>query len=164
MDGWRTDRWLALGLAAAIALPARAEEPPKPNLEFAFELNVSQGADIKVADTAHGGRNIIPITGGTFEGPRIRGTILPGSDDWQLIRPGGCVEIQAAYILQTDDGAVIHVVDRGLAGCGPVRTTPTFEAPIGKYDWLSKSVFVGMLQSASSGAHRGIRVRFYRVR
>ena len=55
----------------------------------------------------------MPITGGEFSGPDIRGKVLPGGADWQLIRDDGVSELEARYTLSTDDGATIHV--RNLA-------------------------------------------------
>ena len=154
----------ALALAAPIT--AHAAEP---TLEFAFEETVMLDADVPVGATSVGTRNIVPITGGTFEGPRIRGTIMGGGWDWQLRRADGCLQIKADYMLRTDDGAVINVVNTGIS-CrakdpkAVVRTHPVFEAPQGKYDWLSQDCFVGTLDPVSlPDGKRAVRIRFYLV-
>lgn len=154
----------ALALAAPIA--AHAAEPA---LEFAFEETVTLDADVPVGPTALGTRNIVPITGGTFEGPGIRGTIMGGGWDWQLRRADGCLQIKADYMLRTDDGAVINVVNTGVS-CrakdpnAVVRTHPVFEAPQGKYDWLSQGCFIGTLDPVKlPDGKRAVRIRFYRV-
>jgi hypothetical protein len=154
----------ALALAAPIT--AHAAEP---TLEFAFEETVMLDADVPVGATSVGTRNIVPITGGTFEGPRIRGTIMGGGWDWQLRRADGCLQIKADYMLRTDDGAVINVVNTGIS-CrakdpkAVVRTHPVFEAPQGKYDWLSQGCFVGTLDPVSlPDGKRAVRIRFYLV-
>lgn len=154
----------ALALAAPIT--AHAAEP---TLEFAFEETVMLDADVPVGATSVGTRNIVPITGGTFEGPRIRGTIMGGGWDWQLRRADGCLQIKADYMLRTDDGAVINVVNTGIS-CrakdpkADVRTHPVFEAPQGKYDWLSQGCFVGTLDPVSlPDGKRAVRIRFYLV-
>ena len=86
--------WLiALG-GLAVAAPATAQQAP--TLEFAFEEIVTLGEVPPPWDSARGGRVLIPITGGTFEGPNIRGTIMPGGWDWQLRRADGCNEVKAA--------------------------------------------------------------------
>src|SRR6185503_12394400 len=100
--------WLGL---AALALAAPAAGQDAPTLEFAFEETVALGPATLPGDTARGGRIIIPITGGTFEGPGIKGVIMPGGWDWQLRRADGCTEVKADYFLQTDDGVVINVVN-----------------------------------------------------
>jgi hypothetical protein len=165
MTLWK--RALATG-ALAVAVPASAQEAP--TLEFAFEEIVTLGQATAPGDTAKGGRLIIPITGGTFEGPGIRGTVVPGGWDWQLRREDGCTEIEADYFLKTDDDVVINVVNKGVICPGeggarpPVRTHPVFEAPRGKYEWLSQAAFVGTLESAPPSAGPAVKIRFYRVR
>src|SRR6187549_261309 len=101
--------WLiALG-AGVLAAPATAQQTP--TLEFAFEEIVKLGPATAPGDTARGGRLIIPITGGTFEGPEIKGEVMPGGWDWQLRRADGCTEVKADYFLKTDDGVVINIVN-----------------------------------------------------
>lgn len=172
-------RTLALAVPLfALALPAAAQTAPPPargetpTLEFVFSELVTLGAEIAPGNTAYGRRNIVPITGGTFDGPGIRGTILPGGWDWQLAREDGCLDIKADYMLKTDDGVVINIVNTGtlcrpVAGQPPMpaRTTPVFEAPIGKYDWLSKGAFVGTLApfKAPDGSAL-VRIGIWRVR
>jgi hypothetical protein len=161
---------IALLLAAVFApAPAQPETPPAPRLEFAFEEIVTLGAAIPVGSTALGQRNIIPITGGTFEGPGIRGTIIPGGWDWQLTRADGCTQVKADYMLKTDDGVVINVVNTG-ALCppkdgkpAPVRTQPVFEAPRGKYEWLGQTAFIGTLELAGDAGKPAVRIRFYKA-
>ena len=158
---------LAAGVGA-LAAPAAAQQ--EPTLEFAFEEIVGLGQATAPGDTARGGRLIIPITGGTFEGPEIKGTIVPGGWDWQLRRADGCTDVEADYFLKTDDGVVINVVNKGVICPGeggafrPVRTHPVFEAPRGKYDWLSQNAFVGTLELAPPENGPAVRIRIYRVR
>jgi len=159
-----------LGLGAlAGAAAVRAEAPVDPHLEFAFEEVVTLAADIPVGETALGRRNIVPITGGRFEGPGLRGTIIPGGWDWQLGRKDGCLQIEADYMLRTDDGAVINVINKGVAcrdATGrpvPLRTIPVFEAPAGKYAWLGQSAFVGTLEPVRENGGPAVRIRFYKV-
>ena len=154
--------------ALAVAAPAAAQDAP--TLEFVFEETVSLGEVARPGATARGERIIIPITGGTFEGPDIKGVVVPGGWDWQLRRADGCTDVEADYFLQTDDGVVINVVNKGAictAADGsplPVRTHPVFEAPRGKYEWLSQGAFVGTLELAPPEAGPAVRIRFYRVR
>jgi hypothetical protein len=159
-----------LGLAAATP-PAAADEPAAPRLEFAFEETVTLGAAVMVGKTAYGERFIILITGGTFEGPGLKGVIVPGSWDWQLRRADGCTDVKADYLIRTDDGVTINVLNRGAA-CGPdkegkmrpVRTSPVFEAPLGKYEWLGQTAFVGTLDPVFEGDKVvAVRIRFYRA-
>ena len=144
----------SVALAAPAMAQAAAAPGPTPTLEFVFSELVTLAKDITPGTTAYGKRNIIPITGGTFEGPNIRGEVMPGGWDWQLQRADGCSDVRADYMLRTDDGAVINILNQG-ALCPPkpgeplvARTIVRFEAPIGKYDWLSKHAFVGTLELA----------------
>ena len=157
-------------LLVCVATSAAAQQDQEPSLEFAFEEVVTLGPAVTVGETARGTRRFIPITGGTVEGPDIRGEILPGGWDWQLDRPDGCTEIEADYFLRTDDGAIINVLNKGLIcrpGEGeeprPVRTHPVFEPPVGRYDWLGKGAFIGTLEMAPPSAGPAVRIRFYRA-
>jgi hypothetical protein len=62
----------------------------------------------------HGTRIIAPISGGTFEGPRLRGKVLAGGGDWTLLRSDGVLELDLRITLETDDGAPISMSSFGL--------------------------------------------------
>lgn len=129
-------------------------------LEFAFELKVEVSAIQVMGDTPKGNRRMIPITGGTFEGPRIKGKIQSGGYDWQVIRTDGVAELDARYVLETDDGVLITIVNQGLRrGAADVmkrlsegkdvnpseyyfRSIPIFETADPRYAWLTQSIFV----------------------
>ena len=160
---------LAAGALLALGMPVAAQDAPQ--LEFAFEERVTLGEPILAGKTARGERLIYPITGGTFEGPNLRGEVLPMGWDWQLRRDDGCTEVEADYFIRTDDGVIINVVNEGVIcrvgeqDVAPVRTQPVFEAPLGKYDWLSKSGFLGTLEPEMDGDKvAAVRIRFYRAR
>jgi hypothetical protein len=142
-------------------------DPRAPRLEFVYEELVTLAPSQPVGETPQGKRNIVPITGGTFEGPRLKGKILPGGWDWQLASPGGCFTLHADYMIQTDDGAVINVRNAGTVCTnsdgtrGAMLTSPVFEAPKGKYDWLNGGVYVGTLESATVDGKAAVRIRFY---
>lgn len=158
-----------LTLLAPLALLAAPAVAADPVLQFAFEETVTLAPDVHPGATAAGERNIVPITGGTFEGPGIKGTILPGGWDWQLRRADGCTQIRADYMLRTDDGVVINVVNTGVScrrkdPAAVVRTHPVFEAPLGKYEWLSQAAFIGTLDPVTlPDGGRAVKIRFYRA-
>ena len=74
--------------------------------ELMWKANVKIGTMINVGESKRGTRRVIPITGGTFSGPKINGEVLPGGEDWQLVRPDGDTELYARYLMKTDDGIV----------------------------------------------------------
>ena len=159
-------RFLAiLGVAAAmISAPVWAEIPAAVaplQTEFVYEAVVEIAAPVEVGATPLGQRRYIPITGGTFEGSRLRGTILPGGADWQTSRPDGVTEGDAPYSIRTDDGTVIIVRNCGvIAAGGYMRTAPRFEAPAGPHSWLDQSQFVGSVAGGprpGTGSIRGFR-------
>jgi hypothetical protein len=166
----RVGRLFAGSILVAVASGAASQEAPGPELEFVFEETVTLGSVIEVGKTIRGERRIIPITGGHFEGPQIKGEVLPGGWDWQLTRADGCTDVKADYFLKTDDGVVINVVNTGEICPGekgapmPVRTHPVFEPPLGQYEWLGKQAFVGTLGKAPAGEGPAVLIRFYRVK
>jgi hypothetical protein len=171
MPASRTALCLALTIAASTAFAQSNSAQPEPRLEFALEELVLLGPAVAPGSTAYGARNMIPITGGTFEGPGIKGTVVPGGWDWQLTRADGCVDLHADYMLKTDDGVIINVVNHG-ALCRPaagepprpVRTSARFEPPLGRYQWLGQTAFVGTVEPATGPAGEpAVRIRFYKA-
>lgn len=137
-------------LLALCAISSNAQDKA-PELEFALQLKVTIGEAYGIDNTQHGKRTIIPITGGTFEGPKLKGTILNGGADYQL-NTETRTELEAIYCIRTDDGINIHVRNRGIIYNGKdtegnptfyFRAAPTFEAPAdSKYAWLNNALFV----------------------
>jgi len=133
-----------------------------PVLIFAFELRAVVGAPEEIGESRAGRRRIVPILGGSVEGPELRGTIVPGGADWQLIQPDGFSELDTRYVIQADDGAMVYVQNTGmrhaprevmmqlLAGqeVDPslvyFRTVPRFETAAASLQWLTRSVFIGV--------------------
>ena len=86
-----------------------------PWMEFVMDIKVTVDGAYAVGDTSHGNRFIIPITGGTFEGPNLKGTVIPGGADYQLVDTiKGRTELEAIYSIRTDDGVNIHVRNTGI--------------------------------------------------
>jgi hypothetical protein len=157
----------ALRSLQAQTSPPSSGEAPK--LEFVFEEVVTLDPGVHPGATPWGDRNIIPITGGKFSGPKIKGKVLPGGWDWQLATQTGCFKIQADYMIETDDGAIINVVNKGVS-CksvtekqGRLLTTPVFEAPVGAYEWLNGGAYVGTLDGATIDGKPAVRIRFYKA-
>jgi hypothetical protein len=114
----------------------------------------------KLGVVPHGTRVIAPITGGIFEGPRLRGKVLPGGGDWTLLRSDGVLELDLRITLETDDGALIGMSSFGLRH-GPAevlaalsrgepvdpseyyfRTAPRFETSAPQYAFLNRVIAI----------------------
>lgn len=145
-------RTLIFLISAFFCIASFAQEKA-PDMEYVCELLVTCDAAYTVGKTSHGERVIIPITGGTFEGPKMKGTIIPGGADYQLRdQSQGRTELEAIYSIRTDDGVNIHVRNCGLISEGTdaegkptfyFRTAPRFEAPNdSKYAWLNNAIYV----------------------
>lgn len=163
---------LAVAILALAAFSAKAQSLETPSLEYVMQLNVSLGEAYQVGATSYGFRNVIPITGGTFEGPKLKGTIIPGGADWQLIENGtGRTNVEAIYSIRTDDGAYIHVRNNGIIASGKdengnptfyFRCAPKFEAPAeGPYAWMNNALFV--CAPDFSGPQGTITLRVWKV-
>lgn len=148
-----------------------------PSLEFIFAAKVTVGTPLDLGDVGKGGRRVVPITGGDFAGPKLRGTVIPGGADWQIVRADGTAELEARYTLRADDGALILVRNHALRH-GPsevmaalaagravapdsyyFRGATFFETSAAAYDWLTRHIVVctGQRQPA------GVWLRFYQV-
>lgn len=179
MNLLRTRALLLLGVAVAF-LPAdvAAQAPPAgPGLTFVFEARVELGAPIELGQVPGGRRRIIPIVGGTFEGPDIRGTILNNGADWQIVREDGLADLDTRYALRTDDGHVVYVQNKGVRHAPPdvmqrlnagemvdpdrvyFRTVPVFETSAPDLQWLARSIFVGSGERHPSH----VVIRFWKV-
>jgi hypothetical protein len=119
------------------------------------------GESLDIDMSPRGMRRIIPVTGGTFEGSRLRGAVLPGGADCMFMRPDGVAQVDVRITLKTDDGALIYMKYGGYRH-GPAevmdmlargedvdpsqyyfRITPVFETGSPTYDWLNRIVAVG---------------------
>lgn len=153
---------------------AQVLEPKEtPQLEFALQLKVTLGEAFSCGETQHGRRTVIPITGGTFEGPNIKGTIINGGADYQLANTSiNRTELEAIYCIKTDDGVYIHVRNRGIiysdkdVNGNPsfyFKAAPQFEAPAdSKYAWLNNSLF--LCSPSFSSSFKGIVLNVWRVK
>ena len=135
----------AAGATVGAQQPPAADAGPAP-LKFEFLMDVA--LDVGPPQNL-GTRRIVPVTGGTFEGPKLRGTALGGGGDWILVRPDGVSELNVRVTLRTDDEQLIYVTYRGLlytpkGGEQYWRTTPVFETGSPKYDWLTRIIAVGV--------------------
>ena len=105
-------------------------------------------------------RAIAEVTGGSFEGERLKGTVLTPGADWAMVQKGH-VELDVRLNLKTDDGAGIYmtytgVLEQNEAAQAAMRdgggtefgehqflTQPRFECGDERYAWLNRVVAVG---------------------
>lgn len=147
-------------------------------LQLLLQARITLAAPRELGETPRGRRRIIEITGGSFSGLRLSGRVLPGGADWQIVRADGVAYLDARYTLETADGALIYVENRGYRH-GPreiierlargedvdpalyyMRTTPWFETSDARYAWLNRTVCVG------TGARRAdaVELEFFEVK
>ena len=109
-----------------------------------------------VGSTPEGKLTIIPIIGGVFEGPRLRGRVCAGGADWNTVS-GVLCHVCARYWLETDDGAVIAVLNEGWFSIdgsdAAFRTTPHFTCDTqGKYAFLNAGTYAGQLNGGDNNS------------
>ena len=98
---------------------------------------------------AVGNRQIVSVTGGTFEGPRLKGKVLPPGGDWLQTVAGNVRLLDVRALLMTDDDQRIYMTYKGVmytpqGGSLYWRITPYFETGSEKYAWLNSIVCVGI--------------------
>jgi Protein of unknown function (DUF3237) len=143
--------------------PLMTTRLPDPRLTRVYRLEAVLGKPLVVGDLGAGQRRIVPLTGGTFSGPQLNGTLLPGaSADWQIVQPDGTALGDIRYTLQTDAGDLLYVQSRGIrhgsaevlarlargedvdAGEYTFRTSTQIETAATELDWLNQGVFVSV--------------------
>ena len=139
-----------------------------------FTLTLKPGPAQGLGHTPFGERRVVPILGGSFEGPKLRGTVEAGGSDWILFRADGATQLDVRLTLRTDDGHLIGMTYRGIRHGEPAimdrlnrgepvapdsyyfRMAPFFETASDKYAWLNRIVAVGL-------GHREPHGPIYRV-
>jgi hypothetical protein len=135
-------------------------EPVVPKLAKLCRARVKVASPLDLGATPAGNRRIVAILGGTIEGQRLRGEIVPGGADWQVVQEDGTALLEARYTVRTHDGALIYVRNAGIrrgprevlariAAGEPVdpreyyfRSSPVFETGDSRYAWLNGIVAV----------------------
>jgi len=143
---------------------------PEPRLTQVYRLDATLAPPLELGQTAQGHRRIVPLTGGTFSGPEISGTLLPGaSADWQTILPDGTALGDIRYTLQTDRGDLLYVESRSIRHGSPevlarlgrgedvdpgeytFRTSTRIETAAPDLDWLNKGIFISVAGRQAAG-------------
>ena len=132
-----------------------------PTLEHVCDYSVELAPIKELGKGLAGQRRIIPIIGGTVEGPKLTGKILNVGADWQTVFDNGVAELDTRYAIETTDGATIEVINFGYRH-GPaevlakvaagehvspdqyyMRTMARLETGDSRYDWVNRMIFVG---------------------
>jgi hypothetical protein len=125
--------------------------------EKVMSLNVELGDAKVVGQTIEGLLTIIPIIGGTFEGPQLEGRVCAGGADWNTIVSETIAHVHAKYWIETDDHVVISVENEGyidqLRRDAVIRTTPRFLCDLqSRYAFLAKDTFAGELVGGNNNS------------
>ncbi len=131
-------------VASSIGLAqAASAQTPASELESEFLLELVLDVDAQI-DAGH--TSIAPVTGGTFSGPGIKGTVHPGGADW-ITQVSGHSSLDVRITLETDDGAFIYMSYTGVVRPGEDglywRVRPIFNTASEEYDWLNHIVCIG---------------------
>ena len=128
------------------AAPAAGARPESLKSEFLMDMILETQPAVQV-----GARTVVAVTGGTFEGPRLRGKVVSPGADWPLVINPNLRVLDVRTLLVTDDDARIYMTYRGVIHTPPAgqgerywRTVPIFETDSKKYEWLTQAVFVGV--------------------
>ena len=146
-------------------------------LEPLLTANIALAPPQELGAAPLGRRRIIPIEGGSFSGHKLRGRVLAGGADWQIVRADGFTELDTRYTIETDKGQLIYVQNPGMRHAAPdvmkrllagetvdpnsvyFRTVPKFETASPDLQWLTRAVFIGIGERYPND----VRIRFWRV-
>ena len=124
-------------------------------VEFLYSVHLDTAAPIMVTNGPAGTKLIAPVTGGTFEGPRMKGTVATPAGDWVTIGPAGQMTLDVRLCLVTDDGANIYCSYKGLLLRGDsgmkALGAPLFETGDERYAWLNSIQAVGIGTAGAGG-------------
>jgi hypothetical protein len=90
-----------------------------PRFDFLMSLAVDVGDVVSMGAGPLGERRVVGILGGTFEGSGMRGEVLAGGADWQIIRKDGVLDLDARYAMKEHGGGLIRVVSQGYRHGSP---------------------------------------------
>src|SRR5499427_7767540 len=151
------------------ASPQGGSAMPEIKTEFLFKITLEVPPVLDVGETPYGRRRIARVAGGSFEGPKLKGEVLPGGGDWLLLRRDGVLQLDVRLTLETDDKQMIYMTYKGFrhgpkdvidrlnrgeavdAGLYYFRTTPYFETSSDKSAWMNSLCCVASGPRSSAG-------------
>ena len=147
------------------------------DFEFLFTIDVDVDAMISLGPAPLGERRVVNLLGGRFDGPAMRGTVLPGGADWQINRSDGVLELDARYALRDERGGIVSVVSQGYrhgstealaalargedveASTYFFRTVMRFETGATELAWLNRTIAIATAERKA----RQVCLRAYRL-
>ncbi|TDP96326.1 DUF3237 domain-containing protein [Labedaea rhizosphaerae] len=115
-----------------------------------FDIVIDLNPRLDIGAGPLGRRVLFGAAGGSFDGDRLRGEVLPGGGDWALFRPDGTMTLDVRLTLRTDDGDLVHMTyggrwvrPDGVPGNHYFRTALLFETGADRLQWLNDIVCVG---------------------
>ena len=108
-------------------------------------LRLATSATHEIGSTPQGTLMIFPVTGGTFEGERLRGRVLASGGDWVTAHDDGSFTLDLRVTLEADDGALIYMTFTGVRDDANhyFRTVPRFETAAPQNAFLNRLLAVG---------------------
>ena len=115
-------------------------------VEHLFTVTASTQTAGLIANGPHGTRVVVGVSGGSFEGPRLKGTVKGPGGDWATLRPDGSGRLDVRLLLETDDGALILMHYSGVFAQGAtyIRSAPLFETGDERYAWINDVLAIGL--------------------
>ena len=133
---------------------AASDAPRVPEFEYLGRLTQDLASRTVIENAPQGTRTIVHISGGRFEGPRLKASIESPAGDWITNRADGTYKLDVRVTLKTDDGALILVTYNGIgqntAAGASLRAAPLFETGDPRYTWLTRVQGVAVGQRAGT--------------
>jgi hypothetical protein len=138
-----------VALVIALFIVTTTTTAQKLESEFLYKITLTLDPGIEFGKTPVGTRVVYPVTGGTFEGPKIKGKVRPIGADWLVRLDSTNTKLDVRLILETEDGELIYSTYNGFVRTNPDgttywRTSPLFETSSKKYHWLNTTIAVGV--------------------
>lgn len=129
-------------------------------MEYLFSYSATLTPPEVIGPVPEGIRANFYVTGGSADGPKLRGTLLPVGGDWLTLRRDGIAVLDVKATLRTHDDALIDLAYSGVGDLGvdgyerfvrgelpakmALRTGPRFRSAHPDYQWLNRLHCVGV--------------------
>ncbi|MDO9709312.1 DUF3237 domain-containing protein [Paracraurococcus lichenis] len=97
-----------------------AIEPLPLKTEFLFRMVLEAGTPQMAAAGPGKELRVIPVTGGTFEGPSLKGRLVPGTTaDWLRVEADGTAHMDVRLVMRTEQGQTFFMHYSGVRSGPP---------------------------------------------